>query len=239
MEKSNIFTVQLPVLCESSSFCITKQQYHLQIVVNDIPFDYDSMISCSRYDVTGYSVEYSNNYIGSTAHVELTLQYKFGLDCVTMNNNLNVVLMEDFEVDSHDRSGWLEFHRYFFQRFGRVGTLSVRICEWCGRRCMMVLMKKGNYTFSVSGIQFIVPIDSIVPSRNLSSISVFNATGEEINHSGEVITAFAGESLTLVAHLVDEFGVEVNAELLQDSVVLNVISYEDGSPVGFQAFHSL
>ena len=98
----------------------------------------------------------------------------------------------------------------------------------------MVPTKKGNYTFSSSRLQFVVPIDSIVPSRTLSSISVFNATGEEIDHKDTVISVLAGTSLTLVVHLVDEFGIQVNAERLIESVVLNVISYEDGNPVGFE-----
>lgn len=92
MIEPNVHKVRLPILCESSSFCITKQKYHLQIVVNDVPFEYDSMISCSRNDITGYSVEYSNTYVGSTVYVVLTLEYQFGLDCITMNNNLNVLL---------------------------------------------------------------------------------------------------------------------------------------------------
>ena len=86
MIKPNIHTVRLPILCESASFCITKQKYHLQIVVNDVPFEYDSI------DITGYSLEYSNTYVGSTVYIVLTLEYQFGLDCITMNNNLNVLL---------------------------------------------------------------------------------------------------------------------------------------------------
>ena len=101
------------------------------------------------------------------------------------------------------------------------------------RRCTMVPTKKGNYTFSGSALQFVVPIDSIIPSRTLSYISVFNSTGEEIDHRGSVISVLAGASLTLVVHFVDEFGISVNAERLMESVVLNVISYEDGNPVGF------
>lgn len=97
----------------------------------------------------------------------------------------------------------------------------------------MVPTKKGNYTFSASALQFVVPIDSIIPSRTLSYISVFNSTGEEIDHKGSVISVLAGTSLKLVVHLVDEFGISVNAERLMESVVLNVISYEDGNPVGF------
>ena len=92
MIKPNIHMVRLPILCESASFCITKQKYHLQIVVNDVPFEYDSMISCSRNDITGYSLEYSNTYVGSTVYIVLTQEYQFGLDCITMNNNLNVLL---------------------------------------------------------------------------------------------------------------------------------------------------
>lgn len=111
MVKPNVHTVRLPILCESASFCITKQQYHLQIVANGVAFDYDSMISCSRDDIIGYSVEYSNNYIGSTMHVVLTLKYKFGLDCVTMNNNLNVRLRDGFDVGPLDGSRWSELHR--------------------------------------------------------------------------------------------------------------------------------
>ena len=103
-------------------------------------------------------------------------------------------------------------------------------------RCSLVPTKKGNYTFSISTLEFAVPIDSAVPSRTLSWISVFNSTGEEINHAGSVISVLAGASLTLVVHLVDAFGVEVNTELLKDSVVVNVISYEDGNPVGFLFF---
>lgn len=103
-------------------------------------------------------------------------------------------------------------------------------------RCSLVPTKKGNYTFSISTLEFAVPIDSAVPSRTLSWISVFNSTGEEIDHAGSVISVLAGASLTLVVHLVDAFGVEVNTELLKDSVVVNVISYEDGNPVGFLFF---
>ena len=76
MIEPNVHKVRLPILCESSSFCITKQKYHLQIV----------------------SVEYSNTYVGSTVYVVLTLEYQFGLDCITMNNNLNVLLPR--KVDS-------------------------------------------------------------------------------------------------------------------------------------------
>ena len=97
----------------------------------------------------------------------------------------------------------------------------------------MVPTKKGNYTFCGSALQFVVPIDSIIPSRTLSSISVFNSTGEEIDHKGSVISVLAGASLTLVVHFVDEFGISVNAEQIMESVVLNVISYEDDNPVGF------
>ena len=62
----------------------------------------------------------------------------------------------------------------------------------------MVPTKKGNYTFSGSALQFVVPIDSIIPSRTLSYISVFNSTGEEIDHKGSVISVLAGTSLKLV-----------------------------------------
>lgn len=92
-------------------------------------------------------------------------------------------------------------------------------------------MKKGDYVFHNSLFNFTVPIDVIVPSRSRSSLSVFNSSGYLLDHKDSAIVVLSGESLSIVINLLDEYGNAVNATLLKDYVVVNVISYENDMPV--------